>query len=164
METIVKDMRLYGMIVIFDMATTYFHRAIEGIPADAAQNRLGTKANHIAWLVGSLVQERYELARLFGRDLSQKNAALFEGHKGIQDGVDYPPLAEFKADWEKISPVLREVLANLTAGQLDATFDMMGEKMTHYELISFMAYRESNCIGQIALWRRLLGFPALRYD
>ena len=43
-------------------------------------------------------------------------------------------------------------------------FDMGGMKMTYYELISFTIYREASIIGQLALWRRLLGYPALKYD
>jgi hypothetical protein len=35
--------------------------------------------------------------------------------------------------------------------------------MSFYELVSFMIYREANCIGQVALWRRLLGYAALNY-
>ena len=42
--------------------------------------------------------------------------------------------------------------------------DMGGMKMTYHELISFTIYREANMIGQLALWRRLLGYPALKYD
>jgi hypothetical protein len=164
MKTQVKDMRMYGLMVLFEMHTDYFKRALEGIPDDAALNRLGTDANHMAWLAGSLLQERFELARLFGRDLSQKNADLFADHKGIQNGVKYPPLSDFIADWNTVSPIVAEILSNLSAEKLDSDFDMMGTSMKHYELISFMTYREAACIGQLALWRRLLGFPALRYD
>jgi hypothetical protein len=35
--------------------------------------------------------------------------------------------------------------------------------MSLYELITFSIYREANIIGQIALWRRLLGYPGMRY-
>jgi hypothetical protein len=47
---------------------------------------------------------------------------------------------------------------------MDSMFDMGGMKMTYYELISFTIYREASIIGQLALWRRLLGYPALKYD
>jgi hypothetical protein len=40
---------------------------------------------------------------------------------------------------------------------------MPGDSMRFYELVSFMTYREANCIGQIALWRRLLGYDAMKY-
>jgi hypothetical protein len=40
---------------------------------------------------------------------------------------------------------------------------MEGFKMAHFDLITFIIYREANIIGQIALWRRLLGKEAMKY-
>jgi len=42
--------------------------------------------------------------------------------------------------------------------------DMGFMKMSYYDMISFTIYREASIIGQIALWRRLLDYPALKYD
>lgn len=155
---------MHSLLVLFDMHTDYFSRVIEGISDKDAHNRLNTKANHVAWLTGSLVHERFELAKLLGADKKQGTDELFKGHKGIQENTTYPALAEFKKDWETISPALREALMNINDDKLDSKFEMMpGEVMSHYELISFMTYREANCIGQIALWRRLLGYDAMKY-
>jgi hypothetical protein len=41
---------------------------------------------------------------------------------------------------------------------------MGGMKMSWYDMITFTMYREASMIGQLALWRRLLGHPALKYD
>jgi hypothetical protein len=60
---------------------------------------------------------------------------------------------------------LKDLLVKITDQKLDEKFEMMpGMSLTYYELITFIIYREANCIGQIALWRRLLGYEALRYD
>ena len=110
--------RMYGLIILFDMHTTYYNNAIEGITDEDAHERLRTKANHIAWLAGSLVQERFELANIFG--LAMKSAAdeLFKDHKGIQEAEIYPPLIDYKKDWQKISPFLREKSKNAAAVNL----------------------------------------------
>ncbi|WP_343623874.1 hypothetical protein [Flavobacterium lindanitolerans] len=90
---------------------------------------------------------------------------MFQDGKGIQDGFKYPSLSQFRDDWKKISPVLKDLLVKITDQKLDEKFEMMpGMSLTYYELITFIIYREANCIGQIALWRRLLGYEALRYD
>jgi len=160
----IKDSRMYSHIVLYDMHTDYLVRALDGIPDSAAQNRLNTKANHIAWLTGSLVQERFELAKTLGIERKQAAYDLFKDHKGIQDGVDYPSLESFKQDWASITPLLRKALEDLNEELLDSSFEMMpGESMTYFEFITFVMYREANCIGQIALWRRLLGFAAMNY-
>ena len=164
MDIHVKDSRMYSFIILYDMHTKFFSKALDGIQDKDAQNRLNTKANHIAWLTGSLVQERYELAKTLGIDRHQAAYELFKDHKGILDDITYPPLADFKKDWEAIAPLLRHALEALTEDVLNSSFDMMpGVPMTYFDLIAFITYRESNCIGQIALWRRLLGYEGMKY-
>ena len=163
MEISTASKRMYGFIVLYDLHTDYFSRAIAGIPDDAAHNRLGTKANHMAWITGSLLHQRYEMAKEFGIDLHHSAEELFKDNKGIQDDVRYPALESYKADWETISPKLREALLKVSDDKLDEPFPMPEMQMSNFEMISFMIYREANCIGQLALWRRLLNFPALNY-
>ena len=152
-----------SLVVLFDMHTVYLKRALEGISDEDSLKRLDTKANHVAWITGSLVQERFELAGLFGSELHQKAIELFKDHKGIQESEKYPASQKFIEDWDRISPVLREYLVSTTDEKLDSIFKMPDFEMTNYELFTFMTYREANMIGQIALWRRLLGYDAMKY-
>ena len=155
---------MHSLVILYDMHTTFFTSALEGITDEDAHNRLNTKANHIAWLTGSLVQQRHELANALGIDKNQQAEDLFKDNKGIQDGITYPSLSVFKEDWSSISPLLREALLTVNTEKLDSSFEMMpGMSMTYYDLITFIIYREANCIGQIALWRRLLGHEAMKY-
>lgn len=163
METKTVSSRMQSIVVLYDMHTDYLKKALDGISTEDTQKRLDTKANHIAWITGSLVQERFELAGMFGSELHQKAIELFKDHKGIQEGENYPSSEDFLTDWEIISPVLREYLVNVTDEKLDEIFKMPDFEMTNYELITFMTYREANMIGQIALWRRLLGYGAMNY-
>lgn len=157
--------RMFSLLVLYDMQTLFFERALEKISDEDAHKRLDTKANHIAWLAGSLVQQRYDIANLLGYKEKQEAESLFKEGKGIQENIHYPSLSQFLKDWHKISPVLNELLSKITDEKLDEKFEMMpGMVMSYYQLITFVSYREANCIGQIALWRRLLGYDALRYD
>jgi hypothetical protein len=163
METKPISNRMYSLVVLYDMHTTFFSNVIDGIADNDAHNRLDTKANHIAWLTGSLVQQRHELANELGIDRKQAANEFFKNNKGIQDGITYPSLADFKKDWESISPVLRDALVNVSDEMLDSIFKMEGMTMPYFDLIAFITYREANCIGQIALYRRLLGYEAMKY-
>ena len=118
----VNDSRMYSLIILYDMHTKYFKNALEGVSDTDAHNRLNTKANHIAWLTGSLVQQRFELGHALGLNLKQSAEELFRNNKGIQDGLTYPSLQTFLNDWEIISPVLREALITTSAQKLDASF------------------------------------------
>ena len=161
---IIKDSRLYSFLVLYDMQTTFFANVLDGISDKDTHNRSNTKANHIAWLAGSLVQQRFEMAKELGIDMKQAADDLFSDNKGIQDDAHYPTLESYKKDWEKITPILRSALVEATEDQLNHEIEMMpGQKMTFMDLFAFIIYREANVIGQIALWRRLLGYPAMKY-
>lgn len=165
METKTESTRMLSLIALYDLHTTLLPKALVGISDENAHKRLNTKANHVAWLTGSLVQQRYEMAKHFGIDRQQSADELFKNNKGIQENVTYPQLAEFQKNFDKITPELRDALVQISDEKLDEKFEMMpGFKMSYYELITFMTYREANIIGQIALWRRLLGYEGLKYD
>jgi hypothetical protein len=166
MET--KEIRkesIYALIDLYDLHTKFFNRVIEGFTEKDANNRLNAAANHPSWIAGSCVQERYQLANALGTQQKSTFHHLFGEHKGIQDNITYPALTEFKKDWEKISPVLKNSLLNITDEQLESIvpFRIDGE-LTYYEAISFIIDRESYCIGQIDLYRRLLGYEAMNYE
>ncbi len=164
METKTASTRTEGLLALFDLHTTLFERALEGISEEDRHNRLGTPANHIAWLAGAVVGQRFQMASEMQHDVKQTGAELFENNKGIQDGASYPTLAEYIKDWKAITPHARKALVEIDDARLDSNFEMEGMTMTWYELVTFTKYREASMIGQLALWRRLLGYPGMRYD
>lgn len=159
-----KDNRIYGLIDLYTMQTDFFYSVLEGISATDMHNRLNTKANHIAWLAGSLVEQRYEMASMLtGQEHKQAAHDFFKDNQSIKDGVTYPSAEQYKDDWKKISPILRDAIINADTEKLNSDVEIPGMKITFYELISFSTYREANHIGQMALWRRLLGYEPMKY-
>lgn len=163
MENEVKSTRMQGLLVLFDWHTDFFKKSIEGVSDDDAAERLNTKANHIAWLAGSVVQERFELANIFGINLKSSADELFSNHQGIRNEEKYPSLASYVTDWDKITPILKAELVAATDETLDKILEFPDMSFPVYEMVSFNTYREANCIGQIMLWRRLLGYEAVKY-
>lgn len=149
-----------SLLLMYDLHTRLFLNLVEGISDKDAHNRLNAKANHIAWLSGSLVQERHQLARELNIDKEQKSHNLFKNHKGIRNGIIYPSLTEFQKEWENISPVLREAFVQATDEQLNR--QLPGEDLSFLEAIIFCMDRESYCLGQIGLFRQLLGYEPMR--
>lgn len=167
METLTDNKTAMQLLLsLYDWHTKLFKNAVDDIADKDTGNRLGTSANHVAWIAGSIVHERYELAKFLKIDMKQTSHELFKDHKGIQDDITYPSLTEFKTDWETISPVLRDALVNVTPEQLEGPdpYGMPGENLTFLDSITACADRESYCIGQIGLWRRLLGYEAMKYE
>ncbi len=155
--------RMYSLLVMFDMHTSFFKPALEGISDADSHERLGTKANHIAWLVGSLVQQRAEMVNNLGGHFQQQANELFKENKGIDENVIYPGLSSYKNEWDTVSPMLRSCFMEVTDDKLDAAFEMPGMSFPFFDMITFTLYREANIIGQIALWRRLLNYEAMKY-
>ena len=164
METKTTSTRTLGLLTLFDYHTGFFARVLEGISEENMHNRLNTEANHPAWLAGALVNQRFMMASETGSGLKQTNEELFKNNKGIQAGVKYPSNEEYIKDWNRITPEAREALVKIDDNKLDSDFNMGGMKMSYYELISFTIYREASMIGMLALYRRLLGYPAMKYD
>ena len=163
MET-AKDSRVTSLVNLYDWQTTFFTNVLDGISDADAHKRLGTQANHVAWLAGSLVQQRFELVNeLTGSSHEQLADELFKDNQGIKDGVTYPSLEQFKTSWETITPIAKEALQNATTEKLNSILKMPGMEMPLYDYVLFTIYREANCIGQIALWRRLLGYGPMKY-
>lgn len=163
MEIQPVSQRMYALMILFDMHSTYFINAIAGISDSDAAKRLDTKANHIQWIAGSVVQERFELANLLGHDLKAEAQHLFTNHQGIKDDVEYPSLSTYRADWSKITPILRKSLMEVDDAKLNVVIDFPEMSFPLYDMCSFNTYREASCIGQIALWRRLLGYGPMQY-
>jgi hypothetical protein len=160
-----KKALLELVIGLYDFHTKLFYNVIVDFTPKDAANRLGTKANHIGWLAGSLVQGRFELANFLGVNLKQTSDHLFSEHKGIQDNVEYPSLDEYRKDWELITPKLKEAMLNTSEEKWNEPEPWgMGMDLTLFDGFVFSMDRESYCIGQIALYRRLLGYPAMKYD
>lgn len=154
------------LLSLYDMHTKSFPNALAGISDQDAQNRLNTKANHIAWIAGSLVYQTYVLANAAGIKKKHQGEELFEGWKGIQDNVSYPSLETYKKDWAAIRGELRNALANLSEEQLNGPdpFQMPDGNYTFAEVLTFTIDRESYCIGQLGLFRRLLGYDAMKFE
>ncbi|MFL5774296.1 MAG: DinB family protein [Flavisolibacter sp.] len=164
MEKKTTSIRTIGFLTLFDYHTQFFKKALAGISEEDMLNRLNTEANHPAWIAGSLVQQRFRMTSETGTGMKQTNEELFLNNKGIQANMKYPGVDVYLKDWDRITPEARYALTAIDDAKLDSQIEMGGMKMTYYELISFTIYREANMIGQLALWRRLLGYPALKYD
>jgi len=164
MKTETVNPRIESLIYLYDLHTQLFPNVIDGISDKDANNRLNTKANHVAWLAGSLVQQRFEVAKLLGKELKQKAHELFKDYQGIRDDVSYPSMTSLKEDWGTISDVLKNLLVNITDNKLDSVFEMPDMSMPYFEFIAFSQHREAYFIGQIGLWRRLLGYEPMKYQ
>lgn len=155
--------RMFSLLIMFDMQTNYFRLALEGISDADIHQRLNTKANHIAWLAGSLLEQRAEMTNSLGGSFRQHASELFKENKGIQDNIIYPGLDIYKKDWDAVSTALRKLYMEVDDEKLDSILEMPEMSFPYFDMITFTLYREASIIGQIALWRRLLNYAPMKY-
>ncbi len=157
---------IHTLLNLYNWHSKMFKNALDGIADKDAENRLNSKANHIKWIAGSLVHQRFEMGKVFGLEMQDAGFDLFRDFKGIVENAAYPALDTYRADWEKISPVLADKLANISEAQFNGPdpFQMPGGDFRFSDSILFMIDRESYCIGQIGLFRRLLGYDAMKFE
>lgn len=166
MDTKTNNNRITPLLFLYDLHTQLFPNVITGITADDAHKRLGTKANHVAWIAGSLLQQRVDIVNDLGGKASHKAEALFSNFQGIKDDVKYPELETYNEDWQTVSTETRKLLTEITDEKLDSIYkipEMPEMDMPYFDMIGYSIHRESYLIGQIGLWRRLLGYPAMKY-
>jgi uncharacterized damage-inducible protein DinB len=165
METSTKKNALQFFISLYDFHTTQYHNALENIPDEQTHNRLNSKANHIAYIAGRMVYERQALAQGIKTDVALSTTEQFQDFKGIQDDVTYPSLNDYRKDWDIISATLKAGLEKLTDEQLNGPdpFNMPGGNYTLFDSIAFSVDHESYFLGQLGLYRRLLGIAAMKF-
>src|SRR5688572_29527086 len=120
METKTASTRTRGLLTLFDYHTDFFPKALAGMTAEAMHDRLGTEANHPAWLAGSLVNQRFMMSSESGTALKQTGEEFFKNNQGIQAGAQYPTNAEYIKDWEQITPLARQALVSIDDKKLDS--------------------------------------------
>lgn len=164
MQKVIAETSIDTLVYLYDYHTKLYPNVIEGISFEDAHNRLNTKANHIAWIAGSLVHQRYELANALHIKARQASYDLFKDNKGIQDDVTYPTLEQFEKEWEEISDMLRNSMVKLTSEDLEGPEPFgMGEGLRLFDALAFIIDREAYYIGQVGLYRRLMGYDAMKY-
>lgn len=155
-----------AILLLMDGHTQLFNNVLVDLTDEDAQKRLGAKANHMSWIAGSMVYARYDLARLLGATVDYTPNPLFTDYKGLDDSAAYPSISSYKKDWEMLTPILRKAIEELTEEKMASAdpFEMPGGPYRLDEAVLYCFDRESYCIGQLGIGRRILGYDAMKYE
>lgn len=150
---------------IFDLQTRLFNNVINGVEDSHATARANEKVNHIKWLAGHLVSTRHMLAGVLGANVEEKYADLYAQGKGLQPDADYPPLADIKTEWQKITEVVRPLIANLKKEALGSPipFPVPVAEQNVNGFVSFLLHHEAYHLGQLGLLRKYQGYEPMNY-
>lgn len=152
----------------YRMHSQMFNNMLDGIQEADAQTRIENKTNHFTWMAGNLVNSRYWLAGILGIPEKDPNEDLFKDAKALDINAKYPTLDELKKEWHKISPLLYQKLLQIDEAELMQAFEF-GMNVPYVEenklnMVGMCIDRESYLFGQLGLMRKILNYPAVRYD
>jgi len=123
----------------------------------ARRRSRGTEGASIAWVIGHLLDYRYEMMQLVGEAVESPFSHFADG---ATDGSDYPTIGHLIASWSELS----DRVVPLIAGTADGVFTspMPGSGTAHgektiLETMVFFMWHESYHMGQLGTLRAQFG-------
>lgn len=148
--------------------TQTFINMLNGLSDDDALKRIEGRTNHIAWIMGNLVNCRYWLANVLGIEEKDPHENLFKDAKALDVNATYPMPQELQNNWHHISKILYERLLNISSEELAEPFEMGMNtdfmKENKLNMIGMAMDRCSYLFGQLALMRRAIANKGTSYD
>ena len=150
---------------VLQLNTRLFRNCLADVDDAAAQRRPNERTNNLAFLAAHLIDVRYYLVTFLGGAAENPFAAQLENVRRIEEMEAFPEVRELLATWAEVTPLLEAQLEALDEDALlaPATERFPVEDARVIGAISFLMQHESYHIGQMALIRKFVGLPAMRY-
>ncbi|WP_196940595.1 DinB family protein [Sphingobacterium pedocola] len=163
-----KSTKLEVIIPAYRMHTQSFLDVLDGLSEEDAMKRIDGRTNHIIWMAGNFVNVRYGIAHVLGLQEEDPYHELFYMGKTLDEHFSYPSLNELQENFHAISPKVYQSLLDVKDEQLAEIFQInMNVPFIREDKLNFIGMcigRQDYLCGQMALMRRLLNYPAMKYD
>jgi uncharacterized damage-inducible protein DinB len=158
------DLRVTALADILRLNTRLFRNCLDGLTDEQAIVRASPTTNSLAFIAAHVADSRYFLLKTLGDARPSPLSRYLDGAKGIEDLTQCPSLPETQAAWTAVSRALRDRMEALTAVELDADFEgRFPTDATVIGVFTFLVQHDSYHVGQMALLRKYVGLPAMKY-
>ncbi len=132
---------------------------------EQARTRVGGTTNSAQFLLAHLIDVRHFLLQALGGSAPNPVAQALASARGIDDVTELPAVPDLLQGWSAVSDALEGALASVGGDALGrpAAQRFPVDDPTLLGEIAFLAQHESYHVGQIAMLRRVVGLPAMRY-
>ena len=153
------------LALIFNLNDRLFHNALEGVTQEQADERISGHNNPPTWIAAHTVSTRYLALMVLGRPAQDPYQDLFENFKGYDPALKYPQVDNIKAEWDKVTSLLKQAMDGATGEQLnaEAPFKNPTGDFTNAGTLAFLAQHESYDIGQMAFLKKYHTKEAMKY-
>lgn len=152
------------IIAQFDLQTSWFLNALENCSEDESNTRFSEHLNPIKWVAGHLTDARFTIhALISGSEINDPYKRLFSKGTNNQTDSSFPTIEQIQVDWITVSGLLKKALQGMPEEQWlsKPPFQTAIPDETLSGLIAYFAMHESFHIGQLSIYRKLLGKPAM---
>jgi uncharacterized damage-inducible protein DinB len=151
---------------VLRLNTRLFMNCLEGVAEEKAIERPSGATNSLAFVACHLVDSRHYLARYLGLDEVNPLANVLADVTSIEDVDELPPLGELKQAWRSVASVVEACVEGLSEEEcrVPSRQRFPVDDPTVLGAVGFLVQHESYHIGQMALLRKYLGYPAMKYS
>lgn len=158
------DPRIVPLTHILRLNTKLLRNCLDGMSDEAATVRPSATTNNAATIASHCSDARFYLLQLLG--VAETNP-LAPAH-----GVGEPPrpasLAAVQDAWTSASHALRDRLETLSSDDLEREMPnappFPGTDKSALSVLTFLVQHESYHLGQLAMLRKYVGLPAMKYE
>jgi uncharacterized damage-inducible protein DinB len=151
---------------IFDLNADLLLNCLEGVSEAQALERLLPGTNSMAFVAAHLVDARHFISRLLQRPIANPLESMLGQVTRIEEVTALPALNELREMWtavgEHLHTCLETASEELLARPSPQRFPMREGSLLSG--IAFLAQHESYHLGQLAILRKALGYPAMAYS
>ncbi len=160
------DSRLAPLADLFRLNTRLLINCLDGLTDDDARGHPVAGVNSAAFVAAHLVDARHGLLGMLGRPQENPLAVSIAATSGAGDAGAVPRLSALVSAWRSVGLSLDACLADLDGSVLDrpAPRPFPIDDRSILGVVTFLAQHDSHHVGQLALLRRALGYPAMRYS
>ena len=145
--------------------TRLYLNCLDSLDDAAVRWRAEGRSNSALFVAAHLVDSRAWTARMLGLDIPAPFGGALKYGTSIEDVPHLPGLEEVTDEWTAVSALLEAQLAALSVE------DLAAPSLQRFPVddpsvggsLAFLMHHEAYHIGQLALLRRAVGFPAMKY-
>jgi len=143
-----------------------FNNVLQDIKDEEANRRISEKVNSLKWIAGHTLDIQYNLAALTGITAENPYAENFAFGKKFDANAAYPSLSKMISDFNGLTSNISAALDKMTTQQLnsDPPFPIPFPEQSIRGLLAFQMHHLGYEIGQMGLYRKYLGKPAMSYQ
>jgi uncharacterized damage-inducible protein DinB len=162
------DPRIVSLTQILRLNTKLLRNCVDGMSDEAARLRPSSTTNNAAFIAAHCADARFYLLRLLGVELANPLTPYLASARGSDEAAPLPSLAVVRDAWGSASHALRDRLATISSQELEAEAPnappFPGTDKSGLALLTFLVQHESYHLGQLAMLRKYVGLPAMKYD